>query len=73
MILVTYAVTEAEIKIKMFHKFDHLFCLVRCESVAVRVHLVRVQVQQIFNHQETCGDLPREEEPLLVQGVPLCW
>ncbi len=41
--------------------------------VAVRVHLVRVQVQQVFHDQETRRDLSRKEEQLLVQGMRLYW
>jgi hypothetical protein len=39
--------------------------------VAVRVHLVRVQVQQVFHDQEARRDLSRKEEQLLVQGMRL--
>jgi hypothetical protein len=38
----------------------------------VRVHVVRVQVQQVFHDQEACRDFPREEKTLLMQGVRLC-
>jgi hypothetical protein len=43
-----------------------MFCF-----VAVCVHLVRVQVQQVFHDQEARRDLSRKEEQLLVQGMRL--
>ncbi len=41
--------------------------------VAVRVHLVRVQVQQVFHDQEARRDLSRKEEQLLLQRMRLYW
>ncbi len=41
--------------------------------VAVRVHLVRVQIQQVFHDQEARRDLSRKEEQLLVQRMRLYW